>query len=36
MVTHPRIPNNHYVHDPVLGLIAVPGSSGTPIRTASV
>ena len=32
MVTHPRLPHQQYIHDPVLGLIPVPGSSGTPIR----
>ena len=32
MVTHPRLPHDHYAHDPVLGLIAVPGSSGIRIR----
>ena len=36
MVTHPSLPHNHYAHDPVLGLIAVPGSSGIPIQTASL
>jgi hypothetical protein len=36
MVTHPRLPHNHYTHDPVLSLIATPGSSGAPLRTTSV
>ena len=36
MVTHPRVPHDHYAHDPVLGLIAVRGSSGVPFRTAGV
>lgn len=32
MCTHNRIPNAEDLHDPVIGLIAVAGSQGTPTR----
>lgn len=32
MCTHNQIPNAEDVHDPVLGLIAVPGSEGIPTQ----